>query len=128
MNKQKIKGIVRCSIKQNIQNKWFVVFNILLFILLVIMANANNIRKFLEDNNIKLFNDEITIEYVDTDDLIGDIVEKTFEEYEKVTVSKIDKNEYTKDNIKDNLVVLEIFKDDSQIIKAKINKNKNKKK
>lgn len=120
MNKQKIKGIVRCSIKQNIQNKWFVVFNILLLILLVIMANANNIRKFLEDNNIKLFNDEITIEYVDTDNLIGDIVEKTFEEYEKVTVSKIDKNEYTKDNIKDNLVVLEIFKDDSQIIKAKI--------
>lgn len=120
MNKQKIKGIVRCSIKQNIQNKWFVVFNILLLILLVIMANANNIRKFLEDNNIKLFNDEITIEYVDTDNLIGDIVEKTFEEYEKVTVSKIDKNEYTKENIKDNLVVLEIFKDDSQIIKAKI--------
>lgn len=120
MNKQKIKGIVRCSIKQNIQNKWFVVFNILLLILLVIMANANNIRKFLEDNNIKLFNDEITIEYVDTDNLIGDIVEKTFEEYEKVTVSKIDKNEYTKENIKDNLVVLEIFKDDSQIIKARI--------
>ncbi|MBO5397893.1 MAG: ABC transporter permease [Clostridia bacterium] len=120
MNKQKIKGIVRCSIKQNIQNKWFVVFNILLLILLVIMANANNIRKFLEDNNIKLFNDEITIEYVDTDNLIGDIVEKTFEEYEKVTVSKIDKNEYTQGNIKDNLVVLEIFKDDSQIIKAKI--------
>lgn len=120
MNKQKIKGIVRCSIKQNIQNKWFVVFNILLLILLVIMANANNIRKFLEDNNIKLFNDEIIIEYVDTDNLIGDIVEKTFEEYEKVTVSKIDKNEYTKENIKDNLVVLEIFKDDSQIIKAKI--------
>lgn len=120
MNKQKIKGIVRCSIKQNIQNKWFVVFNILLLILLVIMANANNIRKFLEDNNIKLFNDEITIEYVDTDNLIGDIVEKTFEEYEKVTISKIDKNEYTKENIKDNLVVLEIFKDDSQIIKAKI--------
>lgn len=120
MNKQKIKGIVKCSIKQNIQNKWFVIFNILLLILLVIMANANNISKFLEDNNIKLFNDEITIEYVDTDNLIGDIVEKTFEEYEKVTVSKIDKNEYNKDNIKDNLVILEIFKDDSQIIKAKI--------
>lgn len=120
MNKQKIKGIVKCSIKQNIQNKWFVVFNVLLFILLVIIANAENISKFLADNNIKLFNDEITIEYVDVDNLIGDIVEKTFEEYEKVTVSKIDKNEYTKDNIKDNLVVLEIFKDDSQIIKAKI--------
>ena len=51
MNKQKIKGIVKFSIKQNIQNKWFVIFNVLLLIILLIMSNASNIRKFLEDNN-----------------------------------------------------------------------------
>lgn len=120
MNKQKIKGIVKFSIKQNIQNKWFVIFNILLLILLLIMANANNIRKFLDDNNIKLFDDEMTIEYIDSNNLLGDSLEKTFEDYEKITIEKIDKNEYTKENIEDNLIILEVFKDDSEIIKAKI--------
>ena len=95
MNKQKIKGIVKFSIKQNIQNKWFVIFNVLLLIILLIMSNASNIRKFLEDNNIELFDDEMTIQYVDNDNLLTDKLQKTFENNEKVTLSKVDKNEYT---------------------------------
>lgn len=120
MNKQKIKGIVKFSIKQNIQNKWFVIFNVLLLIILLIMSNASNIRKFLEDNNIELFDDEMTIQYVDNDNLLTDKLQKTFENNEKVTLSKVDKNEYTEENIEDNLVILEVFQDDVEMIKAKI--------
>lgn len=120
MNKQKIKGIVKFSIKQNIQNKWFVIFNILLLVMLIIMANASHIGKFLEDNNIELFNDEITIEYIDSDNLLTGKIEEQFKEYEKITISKIEKNEYNKDNIEDNLIVLEIFKDETEYVKAKI--------
>ena len=61
MNKQKIKEIVKFSIKQNIQNKWFVCFNVLLLILVVLFTNAGNIREFLENNNIQIFDDEVTI-------------------------------------------------------------------
>lgn len=120
MNKQKIKGIVKFSIKQNVQNKWFIIFNVLLMVLVLIMANANNIRKFLEDNNIKLFDDEMTIQYIDNNELLGDSLEKNFEDYEKITIEKVDKNEYTEKNIEDNLIVLEVFKDDAEIIKAKV--------
>ena len=62
MNKQKIKEIVKFSIKQNIQNKWFVGFNVLLLVLMILFANAGNIKEFLENNNIQIFDDEVAIE------------------------------------------------------------------
>ena len=120
MNKQKVKGIVKFSIKQNIQNKWFVIFNILLLIMLIIMANANHISQFLEANNIKLFNNEITIEYIDNAHLITGKLEEQFKEYEKITIKRVEKNEYTKDNIDDNVIVLEVFEDEVEYVKAKI--------
>lgn len=120
MNNQKIKGIVKFSIKQNIQNKWFVIFNILMLVLLIIMANASHIRKFLEDNNIKLFNDEITVEYIDSDNLLTGKIEEQFKEYEKITIKKVEKNEYTADNIEDNIIVLEVFNDEAEYVKARV--------
>lgn len=120
MNKQKIKEIVKFSIKQNIQNKWFVVFNVLLLVLVVLFSNASNIREFLENNNIKLFDDEVTIEYIDYDNILDHKLEEMFEDNDKVTVKKVEENKYTAENIKDNLLIIEVNKDVDKIIKAKI--------
>lgn len=118
MNNQKVKEIVKFSIKQNIQNKWFVIFNILIFALIVIMANASNINKFLENNNVNLFNDDITIEYIDNDNILEDRIQKVFEGNEKVTVKEAYQNVYTAENIPDNVIVLEVRKSSVDIVQA----------
>lgn len=119
MNKQKIKEIVKFSLRKNIQNKWFVILNCLLFIITVIALNTNNINLFLEEKNINLFNDEIKIEYIDSENLIGNSLEKAFDEYEKIEVLKITENNYTADNIENNIVV-EVFSSQENILEAKI--------
>ena len=118
MNKQKVKEIVKFSIRQNIQNKWFVIFNVFLFIFAIIMTNAGNIRQFLENNNINLFNDEVVIEYIDNENLMGNKLQKQFEQEEKITITKIKENNYTKENIEDNLLVVEVNLDEDNIIVA----------
>lgn len=118
MNKQKVKEIVKFSIRQNIQNKWFVIFNVFLLLFVIIMTNAGNIRDFLENNNINLFNDEVAIEYIDSENLIGDKLQKQFEKEEKITITEIEENNYTKDNIEDNLLVVEVNSDEENIIIA----------
>lgn len=120
MNKQKIKEIVKFSIKQNIQNKWFVGFNVLLLILMIVFANAGNIKEFLENNNIQIFDDEVAIEYVDPNNIIDHKLERMFAKNEKVTVKKVSENKYTPKNIKDNVLIVEVDKDEEKIIKVKI--------
>lgn len=120
MNKQKIKEIVKFSIKQNIQNKWFVGFNVLLLILMILFANAGNIREFLENNNIQIFDDEVSIEYVDPNNIIDHKLERMFAKNDKVTVKKVAENKYTPKNIKDNVLIIEVDKDEAKIIKVKI--------
>lgn len=120
MNKQKVKEIVKFSIKQNIQNRWFVVFNVLLLILVVLFTNASNIRDFLENNNIKIFDDEVSIEYIDASNIMGNKLEEMFKDNSKVTVKKVEENKYTTETIEDNLLIIEVEKDEEKIIKAKI--------
>lgn len=120
MNKQKIKEIVKFSIKQNIQSKWFVIFNIILLILMVTIANATNISNFLKSKNIELFDDEITIEYVDKYGFFEHEFEKMFAKNPKVTVKRVAENKYDTTNIKDNILIVEVDKDPNKIIKATI--------
>lgn len=119
MNKQKIKEIIKFSLRKNIQNKWFVILNCLLFLIVVITLNADNIGDFLEEQNINLFDDEIKVEYIDNEELIGSAVEDALAEYENVEVEKVTENTYTAENIENNIVV-EINSSEKNILEAKI--------
>lgn len=119
MNSRKIKEIVKFSLLKNIQNKWFIILNSLLFLFIVMLLNAGNISNFLEKNNINLFDDEIKIEYLDNENLIGDSLEEAFEGDEKIEVEKIQENYFNKDNIEKNVVV-EVYSSSENIIEAKI--------
>lgn len=120
MNKQKVKEIVKFSIRQNMQNKWFVIFNIFIFLFVLVMTNSSNISQFLENNNIQLFDDEVTIEYIDKENLLGNKIVEAFEEHEKIEVKQIDENNYTKETIPDNLLVVEVKSDENKILTAVI--------
>lgn len=119
MNKQKIKEIVKFSLRKNIQNKWFVILNCLLFAIVVITLNSDNIATFLEEKNINLFDDEIKIEYIDEENLIGKVLEDAFEDYENIEVLKVNENKYTAENIENNILV-EVVSSDENILEAKI--------
>ena len=58
MNSKKVKEIIKFDVERNIQNKWFVIFNVLTFIFIIIITNFSNISKFLEDHNINIDSDE----------------------------------------------------------------------
>lgn len=119
MNKQKVKEIVKFSLRKNIQNKWFVILNVFLFLIMVISINSQNIKSFLEEKNINLFDDELKIIYIDNDNLLSNSIEKAFEDYDNIEVEKETENNFTVENIDKNIVV-EVSPDAEKIITAKI--------
>lgn len=120
MNKQKIKEIVKFYIQKNIQNKWFILVNILIFLSVLIATNGNNIKSYLESKNINLFDDEFKIEIIDEDNLATDQIIKQFENRENIEISKISENNYTKENIPKNFALVEISKSETGYISAQI--------
>lgn len=120
MNKQKIKEIVKFYIQKNIQNKWFILVNILIFLSVLIATNGNNIKSYLDSKNINLFDDEFKIEIIDEDNLATDQIIKQFENRENIEISKISENNYTKENIPKNFALVEISKSETGYISAKI--------
>lgn len=122
MNKRKVKEIIKFDIEKNIQNKWFVILNIVLFISVLLMTNWGNITKFLDDHGIDLLSmKEVTIQVLDEENLIYNSLTEKYKDYEKIKFEKVDKNEYSKDNVpKDEVVLLEIKRDEKSIISSKI--------
>lgn len=120
MNKRKVKEIVKFSISKNFQNKWFIILNIFMLLTMILTNNLENINNLLESNNIELFHDDITIEVIDKQEIAKEKFEKAFESNEKVEIKQVDKNEYTKENIGDTIIVVELEKDTETIVKSKI--------
>lgn len=118
MNSKKVKEIVKFSIQKNLQSKWFILLNALILITMIITTNASNITTFLENNNINLFNDEINIEIIDNENIAKDKLFEIFEEDENISLSEIEVNEYTKENIPDNVIVIEINKSDEYFVSS----------
>ena len=119
MNRKKVKQIVKFSLQRNIQNKWFVILNVLLCIMILALLNAKSIGKFLKDKNIVLYNNQYKILYIDKENLIQDSLIEAFKDYEEIEVSKIEENNFTDKNIDKNIIV-EVESSITDIISAKI--------
>ena len=120
MNKEKVFGIIKFNILRNMQNKWFIILNVFLLVSCLIMTNIDNIKDLLESHDINLFNEEIVLEIVDKENLVGDKFEAKFDEEDKVEIKFIAEQEYTEDTIPDNLVVIEVASDPETIIAGKV--------
>lgn len=120
MNKEKVFGIIKFNILRNMQNKWFIILNVFLLISCLIGTNIDNIKSLLESHDINIFNEEIVIEIVDKENLVGDKFASKFDEDDKVEVRFIEGQEYTEDTIPDNLVVIEVARDEETIIAGKV--------
>ncbi len=120
MNSRKVKEIVKFSIHKNLQSKWFIILNVLVLISTIIMTNMKNIDTLLKNNNINLFNDNIILEIIDTEKIAIEELKKEFKEDENIEIREVDTNNYTKENITDEIIVIEINKSNEDIIKATI--------
>ena len=114
MNNFKVKEIIKFSFYKSIQNKWFVIFNALTLIGMVLILNWGNIANLFEigeEENIK-------IAILDSENIIFEsLKDELSKEFE---VERIDTNEYTAENISDELVILEIKTDEEKLFNTSV--------
>lgn len=119
MNSRKVKEIIKFSIQKNIQNKWFIIFNVITLLIIIATTNIENIKFFLESRNIHLFDENICVEILDKNNLATDKIIEAFEN-ENFEIKEITENTYDKNTIPDDLVVLEITESETDLVTAKL--------
>lgn len=114
MNNFKVKEIVKFSFYKSIQNKWFVIFNTITLISIVLILNWGSIGSLFKIGE----EENIDIAILDEENIVFD---NLFSELSKdFEIERIDKNEYTKENIPDDLVILELSKDEEKMFVTSI--------
>ena len=117
MNNIKVKEIIKFSLYKNIQNKWFIIFNILTLISTVILLNWGSIGILFTSKDE---NEIFKLAIIDNSNLAYDDLRATFENNEDFEIEKIAENTYTKVNIPDDFAVIEIIPDDIEGFKTSI--------
>lgn len=122
MNLKKVKEIIKFDVQKSIQNKWFVILNILMFIAILFATNWGNISNYLEEHNINILQeDEITIQILDRENLFFDSFNEEYGENKAYNIERVDENPYSKENIPaDNVILLEVNSSEEDYITAKI--------
>lgn len=114
MNSFKVKAIIKNSFNRSIQNKWFIIFNIVTLLSIVLMLNWGNISNLFKSES----DDDIKIAILDENDLAYEnLLDKLSINYE---VEKIEEDIYTAENIEDDLVIVKITEDTNKIFKVAI--------
>ena len=122
MNFKKIREIIKFDVQKSIQNKWFVILNILMFVAILFATNWNNISNYLNEHNVDFMTEEeITIQILDNENLVYDKFNEKYGESSNFNIERVDTNTYSKENIPaDNVILLEVKSSPEDIITAKI--------
>ena len=120
MNFKKVIEIIKFDVQKSIQNKWFVILNIIMFIVVLFATNSSNISNYLKEHNVNfLSSGDITIQVLDTENLFyDDFLEKYGDIY---NIEKVEENPYSTENIpSDDTILVEVKSDQEELITAKI--------
>ena len=122
MNTRKVKEIIKFNVEKNIQNKWFVILNVVMFIIIFVAINWQNITSFLKDNDINISgNDETIIQIIDKDNIFYKDFLNECSSMQNIKTEEINENSYSTENIpEDNVVLVEVSKNANKVISAKI--------
>lgn len=114
MNNFKVRAIIKNSFEKSIQNKWFIIFNLVTLVSIILMFNWGNVSNLFksEDEN------DISIAILDLNNLIYD--ELYNELSKKYEVERIYINDYTAENISDNLVIVEVKEDEAELFTVSV--------
>lgn len=120
MNKNKIAEIVKFHVEKNLHTKGFIIFNIIMCLITIFAVNVDNIDKVLEQNDINLFEEEYSLEILDSNNLVEGKFEEIYKDNENIKISYVDKNEYTKENIPDDVILVEFKLNEKDLINTTI--------
>lgn len=117
--KNKIFSVVKYNLEKNIRNKWFIILNILLFLVTLVGLNFSTVKTILKDKNIQI--GEKTEIYVnDSENIIYSLVEERLKDNEDVNLIKeTETKEYTKENVTKEQIIVIVSKEADEI-KGKI--------
>ena len=90
MNTRKIKEIIKFDVERNIQNKWFVILNVLAFIFIILATNWSHISKFMEAHNISISDEKFTIQVLDKENLIYSDIGEAFKEDKNIKLERVE--------------------------------------
>lgn len=117
MNRTKLKEIIKFSFYKNMQNKWFIIFNLITLISIVVSLNWGSISGlFTSSTEPKIF----TIAMLDNANLVYDDFITELQDTPDLEITKITENTYTAENIPDNFAIVEIIPDDLEAFKTSI--------
>lgn len=122
MNTKKIKEIIKFDVGKSIQNKWFVILNIVILISILFSTNWTHIENFLDAHDMNFTDmEDVTIEVLDTENLLYGELEKQVKDIDAIKLKQVTENKYSKKNIpEDEIVLVEAVKDETELIKIKI--------
>lgn len=117
MNSSKVKEIIKFSFYTNIQNKWFVIFNVMSLIGAILIMNWGLFSSAFKHSDSS---ETLDIAMLDNSNLVFEEFEEIFDSSGEYTLTKILENNYTAENIPDNLLIIEIMPDDVEVFKANV--------
>ena len=122
MNTRKIKEIIKFDVGKSIQNKWFVILNIVILLSILISTNWTHIENFLDAHDMNFTEmEDVKIQVLDEENLLFGELEKQVKDIEAISIEKVTENKYSKKNIPgDEIVLVEVKKDEAELIKIKI--------
>ena len=122
MNIRKVKEIIKFDVEKSIQNKWFVILNVLAFISILVATNWSNISSYMDDHNIGILpSEKFELQVLDNENLVFEDIKETFKEDKNISIKQVDENKYSKKNVpKDDVLLVEIKSDSKNIISVKM--------
>lgn len=117
MNSKKVREIIKFSFYTNIQNNWFVIFNILSLIGAILIMNWGVISTTFKGDNTP---ESLEIAILDNENLVFEKFQNDFDFGEEYELTKITENNYTAENIPDDLLIIEILPDEKEIFKTNV--------
>lgn len=118
MNNTKVKEMIKFSFYKNIQNKWFIIFNVITLLSIIIMLNWSFVTSLFskETDEQKIF--EIAV--IDNYSLVYSDLVNELSSLEEFSLSKITENTYTSENIPNNFAIVEITPDEVEGFRTSI--------
>lgn len=122
MNVRKVKEIVKFDLEKSIQNKWFVILNVVMLLGILVATNWTHIKNYMKENNINIIpSEEMTIEVIDKENIFYDDFAKMLKDHDNFKLSRVEENKYSKDNLPEKeYVLIEVSTDTKNIVTAKI--------
>ena len=117
MNNKKTNAIIKFTLREYFESKFFVFFNIISLVGMLIGFNFNSLKQVL---NIPEKETKYKIEVIDSSNILYDRFVDTFKYSGDYEIVRASQNNYTKDNIKEENIIIEIFEKEKGHFKSTI--------